>query len=127
MLGLLTQNERTKIEIRQGLCLESEASVTFSEDDVECGQELQEQQHETGSVCLELQYKKAIVDRLRGVCGSRAPPNLAHHLLGFDLSKELLLTNLQQPGVLPDQLQLILPLEEGQLNSPAQELVIEHG
>ncbi|XP_055611427.1 nuclear pore complex protein Nup205-like [Uranotaenia lowii] len=112
-------------------CLESEASETFSVNEVECGQELQEQQHKTGTVCLELQYKKAIIYRLRGVCGSRAPPNLAHHLLGFDLSKELLLTNLQQPGVLPEQLQLILmldqALEEGQLNPPAQELLIEHG
>ncbi|XP_055598991.1 uncharacterized protein LOC129748377 [Uranotaenia lowii] len=111
------------------MCFKSEA-VT-SEDDVKCGQELQKQQRETGSVCLELQYKKAIVVRLRGVRGSRAPPNLAHHLLGFDLSKELLLTNLQQPGVLPEQLQHILlldqALEEGQLNSPAQELLIEHG
>ncbi|XP_055585632.1 nuclear pore complex protein Nup205-like [Uranotaenia lowii] len=139
ILGLLTQNERTKNEIRQGFveCLESEA-VTFPEDDVECGQELQEQHHETGSVCLELQCKEAIVELLQECLPQQSTPNLAHYLLGFDLSKELRLTNLQQPGVLnfPSNCakSLILLLDQaleanksGRLSSPAQERLIEHG
>lgn len=86
LLGVFTSNDRIKLEIRQGFieCLESEA-VSESEDD------------EAGF--LDLEIKQEILSLLQDSL-PHAAPNIAHYLLGFDISKDIRLSNLQQPGVL---------------------------
>ncbi|XP_055616153.1 nuclear pore complex protein Nup205 [Toxorhynchites rutilus septentrionalis] len=110
ILGLFTQNERVKNEIRQGFveCLESEA-VTYAgaggseADSNRDGQELylEGEEGSNGSGAnVELHIKEAIIGLLQECLPQQSTPNLAHYLLGFELSKELRLTNLQQPGVM---------------------------
>ena len=85
LLGVFTSNERVKLEIRQGFveCLEAEV-VIDNEDEASC---------------LELEIKEEIISLLQESL-PQAAPNLAHYLLGFDISKDIRLSNLQQPGVL---------------------------
>uniref|UniRef100_A0A8D8J666 Nuclear pore complex protein Nup205 n=1 Tax=Culex pipiens TaxID=7175 RepID=A0A8D8J666_CULPI len=98
ILGLFTQNERITNEIRQGFveCLESERVSEFQQQD----DELDEFSGAGGGSSVELLIKEAIVALLADCLPQQATPNLAHYLLGFELNKELRLTNLQQPGVL---------------------------
>lgn len=85
LLGVFTSNERIKLEIRQGFveCLEAEVVDSNEEE----------------SACLELEIKEEILSLLRESL-PQASPNLAHYLLGFDINKDIRLSNLQQPGVL---------------------------
>ncbi|XP_065083337.1 nuclear pore complex protein Nup205 [Ochlerotatus camptorhynchus] len=119
ILGLLTQNDRIKNEIRQGFveCLESEA-VTFAtgtggagassvdpstsgdDPDQDMDGEVFSPTDPAAGVSVELQIKEAIIGLLQECLPQQSTPNLAHYLLGFELSKELRLTNLQQPGVM---------------------------
>ncbi|KAL9696163.1 hypothetical protein quinque_015448 [Culex quinquefasciatus] len=98
ILGLFTQNERITNEIRQGFveCLESERVSEFQQQE----DELDEFSGGGGGSSVELLIKEAIVALLADCLPQQATPNLAHYLLGFELNKELRLTNLQQPGVL---------------------------
>ncbi|XP_058819266.1 nuclear pore complex protein Nup205 [Topomyia yanbarensis] len=115
IVGLLTQTDRIRNEIRQGFveCLESEgATYTANSGMVGNGGEpvddLDQEMDEfsaaaTGGVTgssVELQIKEAIVGLLQECLPQQSTPNLAHYLLGFELNKELRLTNLQQPGVM---------------------------
>lgn len=83
LLGVFTSIDRVKLEIRQGFveCLENE---NINEDDVES---------------IEMEIKEQIISLLQDSL-PQASPNLAHYLLGFDISKDIRLSNLQQPGVL---------------------------
>lgn len=83
LLGILTANERTKLEIRQGFveCLDNE----FYQDGESEG--------------LELAIKEEVFALLRDALPQSAP-NVAHFLLGFDISKDIRQSNLQQAGVL---------------------------
>ena len=92
ILGLFTQNDRIKNEIRQGFveCLENE-SISYYEN---------EEDVFTDYPSVELNIKESILNLIQESLPLQATPNLAHYLLGFDLTKELRLTNLQQPGVM---------------------------
>ncbi|XP_019530030.3 nuclear pore complex protein Nup205 [Aedes albopictus] len=151
ILGLLTQNERIRNEIRQGFveCLESE-SVTFaaaaaaaspstdSDDPDQDAPDFSTGDATTAAgVSVELQIKEAIIGLLQECLPQQSTPNLAHYLLGFELNKELRLTNLQQPGVMnfPSNCakSLITLLDNaletsrsGKSSSSAQERLIEH-
>lgn len=85
LLMVFTSNERVKLEIRQGFveCLESE--VTENEED------------ELGGI--EFAIKEEIISFIQDSLPQSAP-NLAHYLLGFDISKNIRMSSLQQPGVL---------------------------
>jgi nuclear pore complex protein Nup205 len=78
ILGVFTSNDRLKLEIRQGFveCLENE-----SDDPVE--------------IELKEEILVLLADSL-----PHAAPNLAHYLIGFDISKDIRMSNLQQPGIL---------------------------
>jgi nuclear pore complex protein Nup205 len=92
ILGLFTQNDRIKNEIRQGFveCLENESiSMYETEEDVF-----------VNYASVELSTKEAILSLIQECLPLQATPNVAHYLLGFDLTKDLRLTNLQQPGVM---------------------------
>ncbi|EAT37498.1 AAEL010526-PA [Aedes aegypti] len=151
ILGLLTQSERIRNEIRQGFveCLESE-SVTFastpqtstdpSSDGNDPDQDVEDYAtaaDAASAVSVELQIKEAIVGLLQECLPQQSTPNLAHYLLGFELNKELRLTNLQQPGVMnfPSNCakSLITLLDNalensksGKHSATAQERLIEH-
>lgn len=86
LLGVFTSNERVKLEIRQGFveCLENDAVGESGKDDVGC---------------LEMAIKEEIIGLLQDSL-HQAAPNLVHYLLGFDINKDIRLSNLQQPGVL---------------------------
>lgn len=82
LLGIFTQNDRIKLELRQGFveCLENE--IVDEEQD--------------GSI--EMSIKEGIINLLQESLPQSAP-NLAHYLLGFDIGKDIRLSRLQQPGV----------------------------
>ncbi|XP_070506318.1 nuclear pore complex protein Nup205 [Chironomus tepperi] len=86
LLGVLTSNERVKLEIRQGFveCLENEVDI---DGDSELG------------FMLEVEIKEEIISLLKDALPQSAP-NLAHYLLGFDINKDIRQSNLQQPGIL---------------------------
>lgn len=83
LLSILTINERTKLEIRQGFveCLENDFDLDGE------------------SESLDLAIKEEVIGLLRDSLPQSAP-NLAHFLLGFDFNKDLRQSNLQQPGIL---------------------------
>lgn len=86
LLGVFTSNDRIRLEIRQGFveCLESEIVIENEDDEASC---------------LELEIKQEILNLLQDSL-PQAAPNIAHYLLGFDITKDIRLSNLQQPGVL---------------------------
>ena len=86
LLGVFTSNERIKLEIRQGFveCLENDVVFESEDDDTEN---------------IDLEIKEEIINLLQDSL-PQASPNLAHFLLGFDISKEIRQSNLQHPGVL---------------------------
>uniref|UniRef100_A0A1B0CE99 Nuclear pore complex protein n=1 Tax=Lutzomyia longipalpis TaxID=7200 RepID=A0A1B0CE99_LUTLO len=83
ILGIFTMTETLKNEIRHGFveCLETES-----------GGESEERS-------LNLDIKEAIMSLL-AECLPQAAPNVAHYLLGFDITKDIRTTRLQQPGVI---------------------------
>ncbi|GAB0093387.1 Nuclear pore complex protein Nup205 [Sergentomyia squamirostris] len=83
LLGIFTMTETLKNEIRHGFveCLEYES-----------GGEADERS-------LDMEIKEAIMNLLQETLPISAP-NIAHYLLGFDISKDVRKTNLQQPGVM---------------------------
>lgn len=78
LLGVFTSNDRLKLEIRQGFveCLESD-----------------------GEEAIDIGLKEEILALLSDSL-PQASPNLAHYLIGFDVTKDIKMSNLQQPGVL---------------------------
>lgn len=93
LLGEFTRTESLCNDIRHGFveCLESE--VTSSEDeDTENGLAI-------GDGDVQLSIKEAIIGLL-DECLPQSAPNLAHYLLGFDITKDVRATRLQQPGVM---------------------------
>ncbi|XP_046658392.1 LOW QUALITY PROTEIN: nuclear pore complex protein Nup205-like [Homalodisca vitripennis] len=83
IVSVLTATTSCSIHIRHGFveCLESDDELP-SEDD--------EEMSEVGKT------KEAIL-KLLLQCLGHTPPNLAHYLLGFELEKDVSLTNFQQP------------------------------
>lgn len=89
LLGLFTQNEKIKNEIRHGFveCLESEGGIGSDKFDDSTDDE------------IEVTIKKAILNLLED-CLPQSAPNLSHYLLGFDITKDIRATHFQQPGVM---------------------------
>uniref|UniRef100_A0A336MB53 CSON014651 protein n=1 Tax=Culicoides sonorensis TaxID=179676 RepID=A0A336MB53_CULSO len=84
LLGLFLQNEKTKLEVRHGFveCLENDVvTETLNQGD--------------DQICL----KEAVINLLQDSLPQSAP-NLAQYLLGFDVTKDIRNTRLQQPGIL---------------------------
>ena len=84
LLGVFTQSERVKLEIRQGFveCLEHEAVEMEDEDQN-----------------IELKIQESVIILLQE-CLPQSAPNLAHYLLGFDTTKDIRMTRMQQPGIM---------------------------
>lgn len=93
LLSEFTRTNKLANEIRHGFveCLESDLPVfTDAEDNenaVENGDE------------IESTIKEEII-KLLEECLSHSAPNVSHYLLGFDITKDVRTTLLQQPGVL---------------------------
>uniref|UniRef100_A0A1B0FYB5 Uncharacterized protein n=1 Tax=Phlebotomus papatasi TaxID=29031 RepID=A0A1B0FYB5_PHLPP len=83
LLGIFTMTETLKNEIRHGFveCLENEAAG------------------ESDDRTTDIAIKEAIMNLLAD-CLPQSAPNVAHYLLGFDITKDIRNTRLQQPGVM---------------------------
>lgn len=93
ILGIFTYNERTQEEIRHGFveCLEMDIPMQTVRNGSQCSDEN-----------VELELKIAIIELLTDLSNFPSP-NLAHYLLGFDISKDLRSTQSQKPGILDSQ------------------------
>lgn len=91
LLSEFTRTNKLANEIRHGFveCLESDLAVFTDEDSnaLENGEE------------IELTIKEEII-KLLEECLPHSAPNISHYLLGFDITKDIRTTLLQQPGVL---------------------------
>lgn len=92
LLSEFTRSPKLTNEIRHGFveCLESDVPITPSSDD---------EAENNSSDYIELTIKEEII-KLLAECLPQSAPNLAHYLLGFDITKDIRLTQMQQPGVL---------------------------
>lgn len=90
LLSEITRTHKLTNEIRHGFveCLESDVPMTAVNDD----------EYESFDF-IELTIKEEII-KLLAECLPQSAPNLAHYLLGFDITKDVSKTLLQQPGVL---------------------------
>lgn len=97
ILEIFTQTDKVKNEIRQGFveCLETQVNVTDYGDD----EYLNSAEEEVENNFIELNIKEAILNLLQESL-THFGPNVAHYLLGFDITKDIRCTNLQQPGVM---------------------------
>lgn len=88
LLGEFTRTETLRNEIRHGFveCLESD-TMDSNDDSDRNGHD------------IELGIKEAIINLLEESL-PQSSPNLAHYLLGFDITKDIRATRLQQPGVM---------------------------
>ncbi len=88
LLGEFTRTTKLANEIRHGFveCLETDMNAVENVDP-----DLRDSVH--------LTLKDAIINLLEE-CLPQSAPNLAHYLFGFDISKDIRATRLQQPGVL---------------------------
>lgn len=98
LLGEFTQTVQLANEIRHGFveCLESDLIVSDTTDD-EHAEVILPSTGEQDNV--EQSIKESIINLLEE-CLPQSAPNLAHYLLGFDITKDVRATLLQQPGVM---------------------------
>lgn len=84
LLAAFTATEQLKAEIRYGFveCLDADVDLSDAE-----------------SSALDLDIKMAVIGLLQD-CLPQSAPNLTHYLLGFDITKDVRKTSLQQPGVM---------------------------
>lgn len=92
LLGEFTRTTKLANDLRHGFveCLESDLVITNDEEAAE---------NSTDDQVIELTIKEEIIKLLED-CLPQSAPNLAHYLLGFDITKDIRTTLLQQPGVL---------------------------
>lgn len=90
LLSEFTRSAKLTNEIRHGFveCLESDVPMAAVDGD----------DYESFDF-IELTIKEEII-KLLAECLPQSAPNLAHYLLGFDITKDVSKTLLQQPGVL---------------------------
>lgn len=105
LLGEFTRTETLANEIRHGFveCLESDIiaadpMANDNDDDDDDNFDNDDDANVSGDD-VELSIKEAIIGLLEE-CLPQSAPNLAHFLLGFDLTKDIRATRLQQPGVM---------------------------
>lgn len=93
LLSEFTRTNELANEIRHGFveCLESDLPIFTETEETENGMENGEE--------IELTIKEEII-KLLEECLSHSAPNVSHYLLGFDITKDIRATLLQQPGVL---------------------------
>lgn len=93
LLGEFTRTTKLANELRHGFveCLESDLAIVETPDAAENETDID---HD-----IELTIKEEII-KLLEECLPQSAPNLAHYLLGFDITKDIRSTLLQQPGVL---------------------------
>lgn len=93
LLSEFTRTNKLANEIRHGFveCLESDLPVFNDEDSITGALENGEE--------IELTIKEEII-KLLEECLPHSAPNISHYLLGFDITKDIRATLLQQPGVL---------------------------
>lgn len=94
LLGEFTRTEWLANDIRHGFveCLESEVTSASEDENTENLLTIDDGD-------IELSIKEAIIGLLEE-CLPQSAPNLAHYLLGFDITKDIRATRLQQPGVM---------------------------
>uniref|UniRef100_A0AAG5DJ40 Nuclear pore complex protein Nup205 n=1 Tax=Anopheles atroparvus TaxID=41427 RepID=A0AAG5DJ40_ANOAO len=125
ILGLVTQSDALKNEIRQGFveCLEADLNISEEAEVPPAASSTMAQpspfasatnksmvvedepqggggQQACSETYIALNIKSAVIHLIQECLQQPVAPNLAHYLLGFDLSKDLHLTNLQQPGIM---------------------------
>lgn len=93
LLSEFTRTNKLANEIRHGFveCLESDLPAFVDTEDIEGA-------FENGDE-IELTIKEEII-KLLEECLCHSAPNVSHYLLGFDITKDVRTTLLQQPGVL---------------------------
>lgn len=93
LLSEYTRTVKLANEIRHGFveCLESDLPISFDNED--------DENNENCADDIELTIKEEII-KLLEECLPHPAPNISHYLLGFDISKDIRATLLQQPGVL---------------------------
>lgn len=93
LLSEFTRTNKLANEIRHGFveCLESDLPAFADEDTIDGALENGEE--------IELTIKEEII-KLLEECLPHSAPNISHYLLGFDITKDIRATLLQQPGVL---------------------------
>lgn len=98
LLGEFTQTLQLANEIRHGFveCLESDVIVSDTIDDDNAETAVLP----IGEVDNVEQSIKESIIKLLEECLPQSAPNLAHYLLGFDITKDVRATLLQQPGVM---------------------------
>lgn len=91
LIGEFTRTAKLANEIRHGFveCLESDVNVVDNSENSD--PEFRDS--------VQLTLKDAIINLLEE-CLPQSAPNLSHYLFGFDISKDIRATRLQQPGVL---------------------------
>lgn len=102
ILGEFTRSDSLANELRHGFveCLEAECALASAASEVGDGDdELERRDDKEGGDDAEMSIKEAIVGLL-DECLPQSAPNLAHYLLGFDITKDIRMTRLQQPGVM---------------------------
>lgn len=94
LLSEFTKTTKLANEIRHGFveCLESELHISNDEEE-------NENVSDNIGDNIELTIKEEII-KLLEECLPHSSPNVAHYLLGFDITKDIRATLLQQPGVL---------------------------
>lgn len=93
LLSEFTRTTKLANEIRHGFveCLESDLPAFVDEDT--------ENAIDSNGEDIELTIKEEII-KLLEECLPHSAPNVSHYLLGFDITKDIRQTLLQQPGVL---------------------------
>lgn len=110
LLGEFTRSAALADELRHGFveCLEADGGAAAAERQANGGDEPLEPttDRENGTDRdadtvdgIEMATKEAIIALLEE-CLPQSAPNMAHFLLGFDISRDVRLTRLQQPGVM---------------------------
>ncbi|XP_061514325.1 nuclear pore complex protein Nup205 [Anopheles gambiae] len=116
ILGLVTQTDELKNEIRQGFveCLEADLNVSEEAEPLPLLEQLNDtawvmgvgpmedeaSSKSTNETFITTSIKGAVIQLIQECLQQPVVPNLAHYLLGFDLGKDLHLTSLQQPGIM---------------------------
>lgn len=95
LLSEFTRATKLANEIRHGFveCMESDLPAFTDENNDNCND------NEYNCEDIELTIKEEII-KLLEQCLPHSAPNLSHYLLGFEISKDIRQTLLQQPGVL---------------------------
>lgn len=97
LLALFLSSPANKASIRHGFVSCLEAAEDMIEDSAEALDLPSTAEDEDDSKKVVTKIKKAVCHFLLQSLG-QAPPNVAHYLFGFDITKEIRKTEFQRPG-----------------------------